>query len=91
MDNEQRKDDILWQAARKRAGFKRSLLTYIIINIFLIGVWFLSSGPDSYFWPVWPILGWGIGVAFQYANAYHGNKIFTTEQEYEKLKNQQKL
>lgn len=91
MDNEQKKDELLWQIARRRAGFKRSFATYIIVNLFLTGVWYFSSGPQSYFWPIWPLLGWGIGVAFQYAGAYHGSKIFTAEKEYENLKIQQKL
>jgi hypothetical protein len=39
---------------------------------------------------MWTLLGWGLGIAFQYAGAYHGNQPFSTEKEYEKLKNQQK-
>ena len=91
MDNEQRKEELLWQVARKRAGFKKSFITYLIINAFLIGVWYFTSGAKSYFWPGWVLLGWGIGIAFQYAAAYHGNQLFTTEREYEKLKNKEKL
>ena len=91
MENEQKRDDLLWQLARRRAGFKRNFTTYIVVNIFLIGVWYFSSGAESYFWPMWPILGWGIGVAMQYTAAYHVTKVFTAEEEYEKLKNQQKI
>jgi hypothetical protein len=83
------KDDALWQVAKKRAGFKAAASSYVVVNLFLVGVWFFSSGPDSYFWPIWPILGWGFGVAMSYVNAYHGTKIFSAEKEYEKLKNEQ--
>ena len=86
MNNEQTKDEALWGLARRRAAFKRSLITYIVVNIFLVAVWYFTSGSESYFWPIWPVLGWGLGVAMQYAGAYHGNKIFTAEAEYEKLK-----
>jgi len=87
MDN-QHKDDLLWRQAKKRASFKWSLATYFFVNTFLVAVWFFSSGYDSYFWPIWPMLGWGIGIAFQYFEAYHGSKMFSAEQEYEKLKDQ---
>ena len=82
----QQRDEQLWQLAKKRAGFKRSLASYFFVNSFLVGVWYFSSGPHSYFWPVWPMLGWGVGIAFHYFEAYHGSKIFSAEDEYEKLK-----
>jgi hypothetical protein len=83
-----RRDDMLWQMAKKRVGFKWSIASYFFVNSFLVAVWFFSS--RSYFWPIWPIMGWGLGLAFQYFDAYHGNRIFSAEQEYEKLKNQNK-
>jgi class 3 adenylate cyclase len=36
------------------------LAVYIVVNLMLIGIWAASGG--GYFWPVWPLLGWGIGV-----------------------------
>ena len=88
MDEKQR-DDMLWQIAKRRAAFKWSFSIYVFVNAFLVGVWYFSSGSGTYFWPVWPMLGWGIGILFQYLGAYQGNNIFTAEQEYERLKNQQ--
>jgi hypothetical protein len=35
---------------------------YVIVNSMLVVIWALSSG--GYFWPIWPIVGWGIGLAF---------------------------
>ena len=84
------KDEKLWRIARKRASFRQSLYSYIIIVAFLWGVWWFTSGRihgyHGYPWPVWVMLGWGIGIAFQYFEAYNGNKQDLTEQEYEKLK-----
>jgi class 3 adenylate cyclase len=40
---------------------KTHLTVYLLVNVLLIGVWAASGG--GYFWPIWPILGWGIGVA----------------------------
>jgi hypothetical protein len=86
MITEQQKDEQLWQIAKARATFRWSFISYFILNGFLVGVWFFSSGPDSYFWPMWSMLGWGIGIAFQYFHAYHGNKFINTQEEFEKLK-----
>lgn len=91
MENEQKRDETLWQVASRRAAFKRSFISYLVVNAFLVGVWYFTSGPQSYFWPIWPILGWSIGVVMQYVNAYYGTRMFSTEQEYERLKQQQKL
>ena len=89
MNTEQQKDEQLWQMGKARVAFRWSFLTYFLVNGFLVVIWFFTSGPGSYFWPIWSMLGWGIGIAFQYFHAYHGNSIMTTEQEYEKLKRQQ--
>ena len=44
-----------------RQSFKLHLTVYALVNVLLIAVWAASGG--GYFWPVWVILGWGIGVA----------------------------
>ena len=87
--NSDQHDEMLWRIAKKRASFKWSFSVYVFVSAFLIGVWYFSSGPDSYFWPVWVMLWWGVGLLFQYLSAYQGNNMFTAEQEYERLKNQQ--
>ena len=81
------KDSQLWEIAHQRASFKRHLFTYLIMNIFFWVVWYLSGGYDvnSFPWPVWPMIGWGIGIAFHYVNAYVLPKSNATEREYEKL------
>jgi hypothetical protein len=83
------KDEQLWETAKKRAGFKATLASYFFVNTLLVAIWFFSSGYHSYFWPIWPMLGWGIGLAFQYRNAYHHSTLFSVEQEYDKLKKEQ--
>jgi hypothetical protein len=89
MDIEQ-KDEQLWRIAKRRAGFKHAAIAYFVVNAFLIGVWYFSAGPQTYFWPKWALLGWGIGLTFQYFDAYYGNSLFSAEGEYEKLKRNQK-
>ncbi|TAF50029.1 MAG: DUF2368 domain-containing protein [Sphingobacteriia bacterium] len=87
MNNDQNRDEALWETAKARVGFRWSLASYIIVNAFLVGIWFFTSRDYGHFWPIWPILGWGIGIGFQYARAYHGNSVSSVEEEYQKLKN----
>jgi hypothetical protein len=37
------------------------------------------------------MLGWGVGIAFQYFDAYQGSKQELEQQEYEKLKREKGL
>ena len=52
---------------RKRA-FKQTVFAYLVVNALLIGIWAVSGA--GYFWPIWVIGGWGIGLAFQAWGAY---------------------
>ena len=42
-------------------SFKIHFAVYASVNVLLIAIWAASGG--GYFWPIWPILGWGIGLA----------------------------
>lgn len=52
------------EAATKRIQARRDLGThvvvYVVVNLFLIGIWW-STGA-GYFWPGWVLGGWGIGL-----------------------------
>jgi 2TM domain-containing protein len=85
---ETEKDRELWRIAKKRVGFKRHLGTYVIINTMFWLVWLFTDEKDQSFpWPVWPMLGWGIGLAFNFLEAYVNTKSDAIEREFEKLKN----
>lgn len=45
---------------RKLKRFYTDILLYIIVNFGLILIWAISGG--GYFWPIWVIVGWGIGL-----------------------------
>jgi hypothetical protein len=34
----------------------------VVVNLVLVGIWALSRG--GYFWPIWVIMGWSVGLAF---------------------------
>jgi hypothetical protein len=90
MDTQQN-DVKLWKIAKRRAVFKWSFAVYLLINIFLSAIWLITTQGNGYFWPAWSLLGWGVGIAYQYINAYHEGGSFTATKEYEKLKNQNQL
>jgi len=62
------------QRIEARRGFTQTVVTAGIIAAVLIVIWALT-GADG-FWPVWPILGMGIGVAFR-AYSTFGRKPIT--------------
>lgn len=79
-------DEALWKIAKKRAAFKLVFIIYLIVNAGCIAIWYFTTGPNSYFWPMWSMLGWGFGIVFQFVDAYMTNGIFSEEKEFEKLK-----
>jgi hypothetical protein len=64
-DPTQPTDDLHKQARErleKRRDFKTHLFIYFVVNVVLVAIWAIAT-PDALFWPIFPILGWGIGVA----------------------------
>ncbi len=43
-----------------RTAFVVHARSYVIINVFLVGVWALAGA--GYFWPAWVLLGWGLAL-----------------------------
>jgi uncharacterized membrane protein len=69
MDTEPRTDDELREQAilqlKKKRDFRTHLFIYVLVNLMLIVIWAVTGA--GFFWPVFVIFGWGIGVA---ANAW---------------------
>jgi hypothetical protein len=86
LSNEPR-DEGLWAIARKRAAFRRHLFTYLVVNSFLWIIWAIRGNDyGSIFpWPVWPTLGWGIGLALNFADAFLFHTGNSVEEEYHRL------
>ena len=57
-------DDGLRDRAITRVKKKRDLaahvLVYVLVNGFLVAVWAVTG--RHFFWPVFPLAGWGIGL-----------------------------
>lgn len=63
-----RRHDPRRHAAQQRAArmsVRIHLAAYLAGALLMLGIWLAVGlgGGGWYFWPVWPIMGWGIGVA----------------------------
>lgn len=47
---------------RKRRELLSHFLAYATVNLVLTGIW-LVTNPDGFYWPIFPLLGWGVGLA----------------------------
>ncbi len=87
--NEEELYDYARKRVKKRRKFYSHLITWVVMSTFFI---LLNLATSDYFWAIFPILGWGIAVAF------HGIRIFTNEwedseidREYERLKKRKSM
>ncbi|NQX16069.1 2TM domain-containing protein [Rathayibacter sp. VKM Ac-2857] len=63
---------------KRRRDFAGSVGGWMTVSAISTGVWF-ATGADGYFWPIWPMLGIGIGVASQAAALWGPEKKDITE------------
>ncbi|MEZ5115031.1 MAG: 2TM domain-containing protein [Candidatus Nanopelagicales bacterium] len=57
------------QNLKRRTDFYWHVVAFVIINGMFWILWALLSGTDSYPWPIWITLFWGIGLAFHAGDA----------------------
>ncbi|MFQ5966302.1 MAG: 2TM domain-containing protein [Acidimicrobiia bacterium] len=77
MNNDERRKAAIKRVRAKRS-FRSHLVTYVVINAFLVGIWALSGAGS--FWPGWVLLGWGVGFAFHGWNVYREEAPITNEE-----------
>jgi hypothetical protein len=53
---------------KKRQDFRAHLLIYTLVNSFLVVIWAVTGA--GFFWPVFPMVGWGIGVVMNAWDVY---------------------
>lgn len=44
-------------------GLRAEIAAYVAVNLLLVVVW--AATGAGYFWPIWPIAGWGVGLVLQ--------------------------
>jgi hypothetical protein len=64
---EKRRAEALKTLEKKR-GWQAGMVAYVIVNAFLVGVWAMTG--RGYFWPAWPLGGWGLGMALSFWDLY---------------------
>lgn len=50
-------------AAAEKWGLWIHVLCYVLANAAQVLLWALLT-PDHFFWPLWSILAWGVGLGF---------------------------
>ena len=81
--DESSRQDVLRERAikrlKKRRDFSGHLLVYVLVNAFFVVIWAVTTDTHGFFWPVFPIVGWGIGVVLNAWDVYR-NDEFDEEQ-----------
>jgi hypothetical protein len=62
---------------RKKREFKTHLFVYVVVNAAVVAVWALTG--SGFFWPAFPMLGWGIGVIFHAHDVYGRSELSEEE------------
>ena len=61
---EERGRAIVWKA------FEIHSRVYGLVSIFLVVIWALTTF-GGYFWPIWPIVSWGLALGIHAAATFH--------------------
>ena len=72
------RDDTLRERAikrlKKRRDFFGHLLVYVLVNGFLVVIWAVTD-IHGFFWPIFPIVGWGIAVVLNAWDAFRNDEF----------------
>jgi len=75
---------------KKRRDFKTHVAVYVLVNSVIWGIWCLiaitSAGGNWWPWPIFPTLGWGIGLALNAWDVYFRRPITEADVEDELLR-----
>lgn len=54
---------------REKRDFLLHTTAYLLVNLVLNSLWLLTT-PGGFYWPIFPLLGWGIGLVFHAIDTY---------------------
>jgi len=73
---DERTDEALREQAirrlKKKRDFQGHLLVYVLVNAFIVAIWAVTG--SGFFWPIFPIIGWGIGVVLNAWDVYRADE-----------------
>jgi hypothetical protein len=58
---------------KAREDFRIHLLIYALVNGMLWVIWFFGGADTREPWPIYPLLGWGIGIVAHWYTVYGVN------------------
>jgi len=74
----QNDDDLRARAVARvkaREDFRTHLLVYALVNALLVVIWYMNGADTTSFWPIYPLLGWGIGLVAHWYTVYGTNDL----------------
>jgi hypothetical protein len=75
IDEVEPREDLRSRAIRqlkKKRDLQAHLLVYTLVNTFLMVIWAVTGA--HFFWPIFPIVGWGIGVVMNAWDVYRSEE-----------------
>jgi 2TM domain len=66
---EQAAHDQALSQLKKRRDFHAHLLIYVLVNSFFVLIWAVIN-VHTFFWPIFPMAGWGIGLVMNAWDVY---------------------
>jgi hypothetical protein len=73
MDDVEQQRRAAMERLKNRRSFAPHLVSYVVVNAFLVLVWAVTGA--GYFWPIWIIGGWGIGLVMHAWSAFFQKPI----------------
>jgi len=77
MDDQTESREVAIKRVKARRDFKTHVVVYVLVNALLVVIWAFSGA--GYFWPIWIIAGWGIGLALNAWTVYFEKPISEDE------------
>jgi hypothetical protein len=54
---------------RKKREFWQHAFVYLVVNAVINLIWLFTT-PGGFYWPMFPLFGWGIGLVFHAFDAF---------------------
>ncbi len=86
MESEEDLRRVARERAEEKADFYVHFAVYLAVNVFLVVLWWAIGG--GFPWFIFPLFGWGIGIAAHFAEAFTSGGFVDrmAEREYERLR-----
>jgi 2TM domain len=71
---------------KKKSEFRDHFLAYLVVNGAIVAIWIVTGA--HFFWPIIPMVVWGIGLIFHARDVYGHKEISETDirQEIERMR-----